>query len=470
MRISKANHLKRLLQTQDVLLAVLSYVVTVDAAWLLGRLNDASPLALMQLVPLVALIAAFATITKAPRLHGQSVLELALFAGRYGLIILVGMLALAYVGSLEFLSGEVMFVAAGLVTAGILINRLFLRWWYLRGRREHPDNYLKILVIGSGQRAKRLIETYKAQSEWGVDIVGILDPNPAETPEIVDGHEVLGGTDRINSLLSTQVIDEVIVCVPRSLINDVSEIVGACDEQAICVKFLADLYDMPGGATVHLESIGSMPVLSFDPVHHDEGKLIAKRLMDLIVTIPLLILLSPVFLIIALAIKLDSRGPVFFVQRRVGLNKRNFGMIKFRSMYQDAEARLAEVEHLNEAEGPIFKIENDPRVTRVGRFIRRTSLDELPQLLNVLRGHMSLVGPRPMSVRDVEQFSLGVQRRRFSVRPGLACLREVSGRSRLSFDRWLELDLKYIDEWSLWLDIKILVLLVPSVLRGDGAS
>lgn len=161
---------------------------------------------------------------------------------------------------------------------------------------------------------------------------------------------------------------------------------------------------------------------------------------------------------------------MFFKQRRVGLNKRPFNMFKFRSMHKDAEARLHEIEHLNEADGPIFKIANDPRITRVGKFIRRTSIDELPQLFNVVLGQMSVVGPRPMSERDVNQFSLGVQRRRFSVRPGLACLREVSGRSRLSFDKWLELDLQYIDEWSLWLDLKILLKLLPAVIKGEGAS
>ncbi|MGA1677001.1 MAG: sugar transferase, partial [Pseudomonadales bacterium] len=159
-----------------------------------------------------------------------------------------------------------------------------------------------------------------------------------------------------------------------------------------------------------------------------------------------------------------------FIQKRVGLNKRTFGLVKFRSMVEDAERRINDIEHLNEAAGPIFKITNDPRITRVGKFIRKTSIDELPQLINVLRGHMSLIGPRPMSIRDVNQFSLGIQRRRFSVRPGLACLREGSGRSRLSFERWLELDLEYIDRWSLWLDLKILARLVPAVIKGDGAS
>ncbi len=466
MRISKANHLKRLLQTQDVLLSTLCYASTVDGLWLVGRLEPGAAAAHLQLIPLVALISILASASRSPRLHGQSNIAQLMFAARYGLILLTGVLAVAYVGRFDFIHRTIVLLASGLVGAVLFVNRLFLRWWYFRGRRENPYNYLKILVIGSGNRAKNLIDTYRSQSEWGIDVVGVLDPRP----ERVDGLQVLGGLEEIRPLLAREVIDEVIVCVPRSLINDVGEIVRACDEQAICVKFLADIYDMPSGATVHLETLGTLPILSFDPVYHDEGKLIVKRIMDLLVTIPLVILLLPLFALVALAIKLDSPGPVFFAQERVGLNKRSFRMIKFRSMFQDAEQRLADVMYLNEADGPIFKVARDPRITRVGKIIRRTSIDELPQLVNVLLGHMSLVGPRPMSVRDVSQFSLGVQRRRFSVRPGLACLREISGRSRLSFDRWLELDLKYIEEWSLWLDIKILFKLVPSVIRGDGAS
>jgi len=469
MRISKTNHLKRLLQTLDVLVAALSYVLVIDGLWLLGQLPGDQLAVHLQWIPFVVLLAVFASITKAPRLHGESILGQALFAARYGLILLCGLLALAYIGRFEFVSRTAIAATAALLTAGILVNRLFLRWWYFKGYRENPSNYLKILVVGTGNRALELIEAYREASEWGVDVVGMLDPRASERPATLDGHRVFGDTGEIHRVLATEVIDEVVVCVPRSLLNDVEEIVRACDEQAICIKFLADIYTMPGGATVHLERVGRWPILSFDPVYHDEGKLIIKRLLDLLATIGALILCAPVFLLVALAIKLDSPGPVFFTQARVGMNKRIFRMIKFRSMYQDAEQRLADIEHLNEADGPIFKVANDPRVTRVGRFIRRTSIDELPQLINVLLGHMSLVGPRPMSVRDVSQFSLGVQRRRFSVRPGLACLREISGRSRLTFDEWLELDLKYIQEWSLWLDIKILVKLVPSVVRGDGA-
>jgi exopolysaccharide biosynthesis polyprenyl glycosylphosphotransferase len=470
MRISKANHLKRLLQTLDVLVGTLCFLVAVNGVWISGKITLDQAVAHIQIAPFVFAICVFATATYQPKLHGETPWTLALFAGRYGLILLTGMMAFAYIGKLEFISRMVIVVASGLLTSALLVGRLFLRWWYLWGRQEHRVNYLKVLVIGGGRRALELIQHYKSESEWGIDIVGIVDPEASKMPDTLEGVEILGGVEKIDEILATQVIDEVIVCLPRSLLGKIDPIISACNEQAVCVKYPADIFTLANGSTMHLEAIGKQPILSFDAVHHDEGKLIAKRIMDLLVTIPALLICLPLFGLVVVAIKLESKGPAFFLQDRVGLNKRNFRMIKFRSMYVDAEHQLAQIEHLNEAEGPIFKISNDPRITRVGKFIRRTSIDELPQLINVLLGDMSLVGPRPMSLRDVNMFSLHVQRRRFSVRPGLACLREVSGRSRLSFDEWLYLDLKYIDEWSMWMDIKILFLLVPSVIRGDGAS
>jgi exopolysaccharide biosynthesis polyprenyl glycosylphosphotransferase len=472
MRISKSAHLKRLLQTQDVVITTLLFVATFDALWLLGRIPLEAVTAQLALLPLVVVIAVIASMVQSPRLSGIGLVGLARQTGIYVLLVLMGILLVIYFGRFQGISRTAFGIFAAALFVSLLVNRLALQWWYFRIRRESPSNFLKVLIIGNGPRAMKLIADYQRYSEWGVDIIGILDPDPgreAADARSPGGLRRLGGVDRIRDVLAENVVDEVVVCLPRSLLDRGEEVVAACEEEAVCVKFLADLYDMPGG-TLSLETIGNLPVISLEPVPHDEARLIIKRVFDLLVTIPLLLVMLPVFLLVAVAIKLDSRGPVFFVQRRVGLNKRSFPMIKFRSMFVDAEARMADIDHLNEAEGPIFKIANDPRVTRVGRFLRKTSIDELPQLINVLLGHMSLVGPRPMSLRDVSLFNVGIQRRRFSVRPGLACLREVSGRSRLSFDRWLELDLKYIDEWSLWLDIKILLKIVPSVLKGDGAS
>jgi lipopolysaccharide/colanic/teichoic acid biosynthesis glycosyltransferase len=179
---------------------------------------------------------------------------------------------------------------------------------------------------------------------------------------------------------------------------------------------------------------------------------------------------SPLLLLVALGIKLDSPGPVFFIQERMGYNKRRFRMIKFRTMSADAEARMKELEHLNETDGPAFKIRHDPRMTRIGRLLRKLSIDELPQLINVLLGDMSLVGPRPLPMRDVHGLEVAWQKRRFSVKPGLTCLWQVSGRSNLSFEQWMQLDLEYIDRWSLALDCKILLKTIPAILSAEGAA
>jgi lipopolysaccharide/colanic/teichoic acid biosynthesis glycosyltransferase len=184
----------------------------------------------------------------------------------------------------------------------------------------------------------------------------------------------------------------------------------------------------------------------------------------------LLMVFAPLFIIAAVAIKLDSPGPIFFVQDRFGLNKRHFRMIKFRTMRADAEACMKDIEHLNEKSGPIFKIKNDPRITTVGRWLRKTSVDELPQLINVLLGEMSIVGPRPLSVRDALRMEVAWQKRRFSVKPGLTCLWQVSGRSNLSFEQWMQLDLDYIDHWSLKLDASILLRTIPAIVSTRGAS
>ncbi len=202
----------------------------------------------------------------------------------------------------------------------------------------------------------------------------------------------------------------------------------------------------------------------------EDGRLIVKRLIDIIGSIVALVVLAPVMLITALAIKLTSPGPAIFAQQRLGLNKRRFRMYKFRTMIVNAEACQAGLEHLNEARGPVFKIRNDPRITRIGKVLRRTSIDELPQLFNVLRGEMSLVGPRPLPVRDVARFTEAARMRRFSMRPGLTCLWQIRGRSELGFEEWMRLDLEYIDRWSLALDLLILVRTVPAVVRGVGAA
>jgi exopolysaccharide biosynthesis polyprenyl glycosylphosphotransferase len=231
---------------------------------------------------------------------------------------------------------------------------------------------------------------------------------------------------------------------------------------------MADVFDV-NAARVTLRGFTRLPLLSFETIAQPEWKLAVKRGMDLVIVLLAMPVVLPLVTIIAGVVKLDSRGPVFFGQERVGLGKRRFRMLKFRTMIDGSEQLQASLESLNEAQGPVFKIANDPRITRVGRMLRRTSLDEIPQLLQVIRGDMSLVGPRPLPLRDVNLFDQGIQRRRFSVRPGLTCLWQISGRSNLDFSKWLELDLLYIENWSLSLDLKILLRTIPAVFRGTGA-
>lgn len=385
-----------------------------------------------------------------------------------GLALTVGvLLSLLFFLEIEYISRLAIMIFAVLEFFALLSIRAVARYYFLQSVKS-GENKLLVMIIGTGERAKELADTLRKQVEWGLEVVGYLDPDPVRVGQVINNVRVIGTTADISKCLKKHVVDEVIIAIPRSFLDDAEPIVQACEEEGIKLRFMADLFSLQL-ARISLTQVGRIPLLTMEPVAHDDSMLFAKRIFDLIVTTLSLPFFLPLLAIIAVAVKIDSPGPIFFVQQRVGLRKHLLPMIKFRSMFVDAEERLKEVEHLNEAEGPIFKIKNDPRVTMVGKFIRKTSLDELPQLFNVLRGEMSLVGPRPMSIRDVDLFDKGIQRKRFSVKPGITCIWQTSGRSDLPFTEWLKLDLEYIDNWSLLLDLKILLKTIPVVLKSKGA-
>jgi len=251
--------------------------------------------------------------------------------------------------------------------------------------------------------------------------------------------------------------------------DQASRIATLCEEQGITVRILTSVFDLKITRS-SAEELDGDPLITHSTGWVEAWPVFAKRILDFTISSILITFLFPVLLVVAIIIKLTSPGPVLFVQERLGLNKRHFNVYKFRTMVVDAEKNMREIEHLNEVSGPVFKIKNDPRITPIGKFLRKTSIDELPQLLNVLIGDMSLVGPRPLPVRDYEGFNKDWQRRRFSVKPGITCLWQVLGRSSIPFEKWMELDLQYIDEWSLWLDCQILLRTIPAVLRGLGAA
>ena len=341
----------------------------------------------------------------------------------------------------------------------------------LKFLRKSGHNLRRMVIIGTGERAQTFADEVGRHPDLGYRILGFVD-NQWEGIKRFNGNgrPILCDFDGFRQLLKTEVIDEVVIGLPvKSHYDQIRRIVGLCEEQGILIRFLSDLFDLKiAKATV--DHFGRFPVLTLNSAPDEQLAVWMKRGIDIAGSAVLLVLLAPVFALAAVLIRLDSPGPVFFRQTRIGLNKRRFEMIKFRSMVVDAERRMSELEDLNEVEGPVFKIRNDPRITRVGRWLRKTSIDELPQLINVFLGDMSLVGPRPLPVRDYEGFDTDWHLRRFSVRPGITCLWQVEGRSDISFERWMELDMQYIDTWSLWLDVKILFKTIPAVLRGQGAS
>jgi exopolysaccharide biosynthesis polyprenyl glycosylphosphotransferase len=313
--------------------------------------------------------------------------------------------------------------------------------------------------------ARELVEIIGANPHWGLSFAGFV---------LVDGMPVphrgplLGKLSDLGGILEDEVLDVVIFAVPRGRLGDVQRGIQLCEEQGIEVRISLDVLRFgPGRMTV--SDFDGVPMLAFSRTPSDALALAAKRAFDLVASAAILLLSSVALVAVAIAIKLDSPGPVFFRQRRVGRNGREFSMLKFRSMHVDAEAQLAALRVQNEVSGPVFKMRDDPRVTRVGRFLRRTSLDEFPQFLNVLFGDMSVVGPRPPIPGEVQQYRRW-QRRRLSVKPGITCLWQISGRSSIGFDRWMELDLEYIDNWSLWGDVLICLKTVPAVIAARGAS
>ncbi|HEV2884252.1 MAG TPA: sugar transferase [Pyrinomonadaceae bacterium] len=340
----------------------------------------------------------------------------------------------------------------------------------LRRLRKRGLNTKTLLIVGGGPRARWFATEISQRVDLGYRIIGYVDDETNFNGHGVKGVPRLGDVTDLPRIIEHDVIDEVFVALPiKSQYSQIEKAIGLLEEQGIMVHLLSDPFPhrLARSNTSVFEGV---PLLSLHSAPPITWRTEIKRMLDIGVAAALLVAASPILLLAALAIKIDSRGPVFFIQGRVGFNKRRFRMIKFRTMCPDAESRMKDIEHLNEKTGPIFKISNDPRITRVGKWLRKTSIDELPQLINVLFGDMSIVGPRPLSVRDALRMEEAWQKRRFSVKPGLTCLWQVSGRSNLSFEQWMQLDLEYIDRWSLGLDGLILLRTIPAILSARGAS
>ena len=333
--------------------------------------------------------------------------------------------------------------------------------------RDRLKRYHYLLIVGCGPRAREMAALIEESRGMGLRLIGFVDPNSGNASlENVGGYRV----DRIEELagiLQQEVVDEIVFAVSMQELARLEPVMQHCAEVGmrtrVQLEFLPAAY-----SRIYLEKFRDVLLLSLSSAPDSELRLFFKRIFDVALSFAALIAFSPVLLCIATMIRMTSPGPVLFRQTRCGLGGRRFKLYKFRSMINNAEQMRAELHQLNELDGPVFKISDDPRITTVGRWLRRFSLDELPQLWNILRGDMSFVGPRPAVPEEVEQYE-DWQRRRLRMRPGLTCTWVLEGRNHVDFNRWMQLDLTYIDNWSLWLDFKIFLRTIPIVLSGRGA-
>lgn len=333
--------------------------------------------------------------------------------------------------------------------------------------KPHFRRRRNAIVIGSGERAEHVCQDLTAHSEWKYKFLGYVDSDPWTARDAACS--ALGRISDLENILMKEAVDEVVIALPlRSRHGDIERVIACCERVGVQVQYCEDPFETATLGRLYREDYDHRKVVL--KMVHDDYRKEVKRAIDIVGAALGLLLFAPLILGVAVLIRWTSEGPVLFTQERYGLNKRTFRIVKFRTMIANAEAAQASLEHMNESTGPTFKIFRDPRITKIGSFLRRTSIDELPQLINILRGEMSFVGPRPMNLRDVGLFSEAWLMRRFSVKPGLTGLWQVSGRSNVSFDRWIALDLKYIDNWSLLLDFRILAMTVPAVIKGTGAA
>jgi exopolysaccharide biosynthesis polyprenyl glycosylphosphotransferase len=362
-----------------------------------------------------------------------------------------------------------MFVAIFIVTSFtfILLEKMAV-YSFTHYVRKRGYNYRRVLVVGTGRRAANFIEKIQNHLEWGIRIIGAIDDEPGRGVKKVKDIKAIGTIKDMSKILHRHAIDQVVFVVPRLRLSHIEEAIRACEIEGVKATLAVDLFDLKI-ARVHQTELEGIPLLTFETTVAREWQLFIKRAIDIALSGLGIILLSPLFLIVTVLIKLTSSGPVLFTQKRVGLNGRKFVLYKFRTMYKGADKELSNLRALNEMEGPVFKIKKDPRITPFGKILRKFSIDELPQLFNVFVGHMSLIGPRPPIPEEVHQYETW-QRRRLSMRPGITCLWQVNGRNKIDFEEWMKLDLEYLDNWTLLLDFKILVKTIPIVLFGIGAS
>ena len=362
---------------------------------------------------------------------------------------------------------RLMFLWAGVLIVTLLSGSRLIKRWVWGSLMRRGMGVDRMLIVGAGEVGRRLMRNIVAQPELGYRVIGFVDDDPEKNRTDIGRFKALGEIDSLPRVVQEEGIDEVIITLPWIYHRRILGIMRQCERERVRARIVPDLFQL-ALSRVDIEDLCGIPIIGVKEISITGWNLAFKRTSDIVLSLAVLVLLFPLMLLISVAIKLDSPGPVLFKQVRVGRDGRRFVFYKFRSMRQGAEEERPQLADLDETVGPIFKIRRDPRCTRLGRFLRRTSLDELPQLYNVLRGEMSLVGPRPAIPVEVEQYQEW-HRKRLEVSPGMTGLWQVSGRSQLTFDEMCLLDIYYLENWSPLLDLKIALKTIPAVLAGTGA-
>lgn len=376
--------------------------------------------------------------------------------------------SLTYMFKIESIS-RVFIVFIFLKAAVSLMLEKTLLMMLFQAIRKKGFNTRNILIVGTGKRAQNFISVIEEHKEWGLRIFGLLDEDPEKVNRDINGYKVLGTFDSLPDIVHKNIIDEVAFVVPRSWLGKIEHSMQFCETEGVRMHVAVDLFELKLTKAKQTDLKG-LPLLTFESTPDQIWLLFIKRFFDVMVSAAAILFLLPLFIVIGILIKLSSPGPVLFRQQRCGLNGRLFTLYKFRTMVPGAEEQLKDLLGHNEMKGPVFKMRKDPRITRIGQALRKLSFDELPQLWNVFKGDMSLIGPRPPLPTEVAKYD-NWHRRALSMKPGLTCLWQVNGRNKITdFNDWKRLDLEYIDNWSLFLDLKIFMKTIPVVLFGIGAK
>lgn len=474
VRLIEPKHWPLLLVAADLLLILLAFAgaYAMRYVWQLGRMVDPANqvgiqayLAFACLLVIVCLLS-FRLSHVYPYKIGRSVVEETYMIGTATTLAVVVLSGINLVYQ-PLSYSRLLF----LYTAILIICLLGLSRLLIVGARLHLRQYgigvTRVLLVGAGDVGRMVMRTVMARPELGYQVVGFLDDNVAKGQTDIGPFKALGPLDNCNEVLAEYPIDNVIICLPWQSHRMIQRLLRTCEHHQVRAQIVPDFFQLTR-QQLQVEELNGIPLLGTRELSIQGWNLVLKRATDLLMTLVVGILTLPVTLLIALAIRLDSAGAVIYQQTRIGKNGKPFTCYKFRSMVTDADELRDTLTARNEATGPLFKVRNDPRQTRVGRFLRRYSLDELPQLYNVLRGEMSLVGPRPNLPYEVEQYQEW-HKKRLSVSPGLTGLWQVSGRSDLTFDEMVLLDIYYVENWSLALDLHIILRSIPAVLKGRGA-